>query len=100
MYIRLNEITDDKIKEVKDTLTKIGVSFDVLTHVEGAYFRELADIHLAIWEGSNPNVNIDKELRNNLLDNLQETFINNDYVIDEILLGELTDKEATSIINR
>lgn len=99
MYIRLNEITNENIEKVKDTLTKLGVSFDILTHVEGDYFRELADTHLTIWESSNPNIKLNTDLRNTILDSLQGTFINNDGVIDEILLCELTNKDATRIIN-
>lgn len=55
-YIRLNEMTNEKVKEVTDALTKIGVSFDVFNYSTEAFFEEEAEMRLEMWEERNTDV--------------------------------------------
>lgn len=88
-YIRINYSSIEKIEEIKQKLSELGVSFDVFNYATEVFFDEEAEYRLDMWEESNEEIH-DESLRNSILDSLRDSFFNDESVIDGERLEDIT----------
>lgn len=91
-YIRFNNVDGEKLKEIVQSLSELGVSFDMFNYAVEAFFNKEAEYHLEMWEHANYHIK-DKDLRNRILEKLETKFFDNsNLVISDDVLEVLTNE--------
>ncbi len=98
-YIRINNATNIKIQGVKQKLSELGVSFDVFDYSAEVFFNEEAEHRLDLWEEDNGEIK-DKDLRNEILGDLENKYFDDDYIISGDALCDITRDVVESHMNK
>lgn len=95
-YIRINN--ENNLKEVKECLSKLGVSFDVFDYSLEVFFNEEAEYRLGMWEDEHGKIE-DTVLRNKILSEMEDEFFDSEIIICGDKLDDLTRDIAAKYID-